>query len=366
MIDPSRHPRLLRVVTFFDRVQAFLRRRHGHARQAEQNLASFYETMWREAANRVGATVVSLGYGVFEIRLGDFRTRVMGNTTDLDGLVTHCLARTKPLIFRLLAEQQLPVPRHIEFSLETLTSAVDFMEGIGGDCVLKPASGTGGGLGVITGIRTRWQLARAAYATARHGGDLLLEEQVPGDNYRLLYLDGRLIDAIVRHPPRVMGDGRSSIGELVQAANADRVKRGAVAAHVLLTVDMDMQRTLAGQKLTLSSVPAPGTVVTLKTAINENGGEDNESARDRLCPAVIVDGARAAHLAGVRLAGVDLITRDPTVPLSEAGGVILEVNAPPGYYWHYYQRGGTFPVAVHVLETLLRDHQSAGLLEAIP
>jgi cyanophycin synthetase len=363
MIDPLRHPRLVRAVAFFDRVRAFLRRRHG-GRQAEQNLAAFYEAIWREAADRVGAAALPLGHGVLEIRRGDRRTRVIGNTTDLDGLVTHCLVRTKPVMFRLLAGQGLPVPRHVEFTLETLGKAADFLDEVGGDCVLKPAGGTGGGLGVTTGIRTRWQLARAARATAAHGGDLLLEEQVAGDNYRLLYFDGRLVDAIVRHPPRVAADGRSTVYRLIQAVNADRLRRGAAAAHVLLTVDMDVQRTLARQGLTLSSVPPEGAMVTLKTAINENGAADNEPAVDRLCPAVVADGARAARLAGVRLAGVDVITRDPSVPLGEAGGVILEVNSPPGYYWHYHQRGGRFPVAVHVLERLLGDPHPAGLMEA--
>jgi cyanophycin synthetase len=364
MFDPLRHPRLLRVVAFFDRVRAFLHRRRRRGRQAEQNLAAFYEKAWQDAADHVGARALALGHGILEIRLGEARTRVFGNTTDMDGLVTHCAVRMKPVIFKLLAEHGLPIPRHLEFAPGVLGKAAAFLEEIGGDCVLKPASGTGGGLGVTTGIRTRWQLARAAAATAVHG-NLLMEEQVAGDNYRLLYLDGQLLDAIVRRPPRVVGDGKSKVVRLVEAANADRVQRGAAAAHVLLTVDLDMCRTLARQGLSLSSVPHRGMVVTLKTAINENGAEDNETVANQLCPAVVADGARAARLAGVRLAGVDLITRDPTVPLRKSGGVILEVNSPPGYYWHYYKRGEPCPVAVHVLECLWREPQPARLVEAL-
>ena len=71
----------------------------------------------------------------------------------------------------------------------------------GADCVVKPATGTGGGAGVATGIRTRWQLARAAAAAAVYSDELLIERQVEGDNYRLLYLDGELLDAYVREAP---------------------------------------------------------------------------------------------------------------------------------------------------------------------
>jgi glutathione synthase/RimK-type ligase-like ATP-grasp enzyme len=62
----------------------------------------------------------------------------------------------------------------------------------------------------------------------------------------------------------------------------------------------------------------------------------------------------------VRLAGVDVITPDPTLPLSEAGGVVLEVNAPPNFYYHYHKRGGAYPVARHVLEHLLKTRHAAG------
>jgi len=219
--------------------------------------------------------------------------------------------------------------------------------------VIKPAGGTGGGLGVTTGIRTRWQLARAAFAAAGHGGDVLIEEQVEGSDYRLLYLDGVLIDAVMRKPPTLIADGRSSLLQLIRGANAERASRGAEVAQNLLTFDMDMKNTLAKQGYTLASVPTAGTEVTLKTAINENSGDGNIGVRALVCDAVAEAGARAAALAGVRLAGVDVITRDPRVPLSESGGVILEVNSPPGYYWHYHKHDGVFPLAVYVLRSLL-------------
>jgi hypothetical protein len=57
----------------------------------------------------------------------------------------------------------------------------------------------------------------------------------------------------------------------------------------------------------------------------------------------------------VRLAGIDLITRDPRVPLAESGGAILEVNAPPNFYFHYQKSDASFPVAHHVLSRLLLD-----------
>ena len=81
----------------------------------------------------------------------------------------------------------------------------------------------------------------------------------------------------------------------------------------------------------------------------------NASAARLLCPSIVEDGARAVRALRVRLAGVDIITTNPAVPLAQSGGVMLEVNAPPNYYYHYQKRDGCFPVANHVLKRLLID-----------
>jgi cyanophycin synthetase len=358
MLDLTRHPRLLKLLSLFDRARAFVTRRNAGRREADSHLAAFYARTWKEAADAIGATLEDLGMGVYEIRLGEASTRVVQNSTSMDDLATFCITRSKSVIYGLLNRHGLRVPRYAAFDITDMRPAVALLETVRGDCVVKPGSGSGGGRGVTTGVRTRWQLARAAYGASLFSDDLLIEEQVPGDNYRLLYLDGKLIDAVLRQPPSVTADGRSSVLRLVQAVNAERLARGPRVAHGLLTIDMDMKRTLARQGYTLASVPPSGAVVTLKTAINENAGADNVSALDHLGAPLIDEGARAASLARVHLAGVDVITRDPRQSLHDSGGVILEVNTPPGYYWHYHKRDGAFPLAVHVLKHLLTQPSS--------
>ena len=72
-----------------------------------------------------------------------------------------------------------------------------------------------------------------------------------------------------------------------------------------------------------------------------------------VCDAVVAAGAEAAQAVGARLAGVDVITPDITLPLGEAGGVVIEVNTTPGYYYHYMQRDSRVPVASLIVQRLL-------------
>lgn len=333
--------------------KAFLRFKNPRRRALDRDRVAFYERAWREAADKLGAKCTPLGMGILEIQLGQARTRVMESTSGIDDPATLAVLLDKPLTHRLLASEGLPVPRYREFSLRNMAPAIRFLEEAGGDCVVKPANGTGGGRGVTTGVQTKAHLARAAAAAAVYTEDLMIEQQVPGDNYRLLYLDGVLVDSFIRRPPTVVGDGRSTVRRLVRQANEERLRSRAGVSQILLSIDYEMRRTLAKQGLSLRSVPAEGQLVVLKNVVNDNRGDDNTTATALLCPSIIEDCARAVRKLDIRLAGIDIITRDPTVPLTEAGGVILEVNAPPNYYYHYHKKDGEFRLADHVLERVL-------------
>lgn len=333
--------------------RAYLRYRDPKRRAIWRHRVAFYERAWREAAAELEATFTPLGSDIHEIALGDFCTRVSDNACAIDDPVTLAVVSDKPLTYRILEAVGVETPRHAAFSFREMGPAIAFLKSIGGDAVVKPARGTGGGRGVTTGVRSKWDLARAAAAAAVYGSDLLIEQQIPGSNYRLLFLDGELLDAFIRRPPALIGDGRSTIRQLLRAHNEERLRRQAGQSQALLGIDLDMFRTLARQGLSLRSIPPVGREVVLKTVVNDNCGIDNSDAARLLCRAVVDEAARAVRALRIRLAGVDVITDNPGVTLAESGGVILEVNAPPNFYFHYHKRDGACPVAVHVLRRLM-------------
>ncbi|MDQ3438859.1 MAG: hypothetical protein M3478_00755 [Planctomycetota bacterium] len=359
MFDLLLNPLTLRGLYMMAMGKAFLRFYNPRRRASGKHQDAFYMRTWQEAGEELGATWNVLGPGMGELDLDGRRTRVVGNVSEIDGPVTLAVLHDKPLTHRLLAAESLPVPRHATFSLKDTAPAVRFMQTLGADCVVKPAGGTGGGRGVTTGIRTRWQLARAAAAAAVYADDLMIEEQITGDNYRLLYLDGKLLDAFVRRLPSVVGDGRSTVSRLVAQHNEERLSKGAGFSQVLLTIDLDMRRTLAKQGLSLRSIPSAGTIVTLKTVVNENCGADNSTITHLLHRSIVEDGQRVAAALRARFIGIDIVMPDPTIPLAESGGVVLEVNGTPNLYYHYNKKDGAFPVAVHLLRRLLvEDYES--------
>jgi cyanophycin synthetase len=347
-------PSVVKILYVGYRLKEAFRVRRSDTCLALEHRSYFYTELWRDAASRLGATIEVLGNEILEIRLGQDWTRVQQNTTALEREVTVAVAKNKPLVHRLLAKRRLRTPNYCEFTLNEIARANDFVKKVASKCVVKPANG-GGGRGVTTGVIGGVSLIRAAASAAVYGGDLMVEQQVHGDVYRLLYLDGVLMDAVLRKPSAVVADGKSTVRELIRLENEARLNTGPNLAHALIVIDMDVGSTLSAQGLTLSSVPTKGTAITLKMVINDNSQQDNLNAKHLLCKSIIEDGAAAAAAVGVRLAGIDVITPDPSVPLAESGGVILEVNTTPSYHHHYHKRDGSYPVAVHLLPFLLAN-----------
>ncbi len=317
-----------------------------------EHRSGFYRAIWREAADQVGAAVVNLDGSIMEIRRGAFRLRVSENITSLDDPVTLAAAGNKPLAYRLLAGRGLPVPVQVTCRCGDLPAARQAMAAFGGVCVVKPALGGGAGRGVTTGVSGVIRLLGALGSAGVWSPLAVLEQPIEGHVYRLLYLDGELLDTVRRGPPLLHGDGRSSIRRLIAAENSDRIAHGVEAAQSLISVDRDVRHTLMLQGYRLDSVPAAGAVVRAKSVVNDNRREENEAV-GHLCDAVVQAGAKAAAALGVRLAGVDMIAKDLSAPLAESGGVVLEVNTTPGYYYHYLRRGEGAPVAAMILKRLM-------------
>lgn len=344
---------LLSAATSYYRIRRRLYHRSSTKSEVAARRTRFYRDVWDEAAAGCGGRVRQVGRRVLEITCDQVVLRTRTNLTSLDDPLTVALTENKPLVYSLLAERGLPVPRHQVVAANDLPGAWAFALAVGAPCVVKPARGTSGAIGITTRVDGRYEMARALAYGGAFGREVLVEEQVEGGVYRLLYLEGELLDAVLRLPPTLRADGVSRIDELIAAENERRLRMGIEAGQSLMKIDRELRRTLAAEHRSLKSVPPAGELVRIKNVVNDNSRDENVSAVDQLSEEVVATGAEAADAVGARFAGVDLITPDPSVPLADAGGVVLEVNAAPGLYYHYMKRDGRTAVATLVLQRLL-------------
>ena len=313
-----------------------------------------YARMWRGAAEQVGAEYRDLGRGISELRRDGRMTRTFQQMTALDDAVSLRVALDKPTVQRWLQDRGVSVPDQVQFSLHDTRPALDLIERAG-PCVVKPAEQTAGGDGVTVGVADVRDLRSACLLASRFGTTFVAEQQAPGVLRRLLFLDGELLDVICDEPPHVVGDGVSTVWELMQAENRRRdAARGEVGLEYW-RADLDTALTLRRAGARLSDVPARGTTVQVKSVSNDRRVEDSRTYRGTVHPDVLEQARTAATAVGLRLAGVDVVTPRLDVPLHAAGGVVIEVNGSPGIHRHYQvaDSAGATDVAATIAERLL-------------
>jgi D-alanine-D-alanine ligase-like ATP-grasp enzyme len=310
------------------------------------------DSIWTDAAAEVGAQVETLAPGFLEIQKDHKKTRVIRERVMLNDAVSIEIAEDKRLARRLLADSGIPVPDWCDFDARDARPGYDFLARANPPFVVKPATGSGG-KGITTHVRQRSDLRRAVITAARWGSQLMLERQAAGDVYRLLVLDGQVIDLVRRLRPRLRGDGKSTIKELVLAENRRRLSDP--SSFVGLPLDLDCLLTLKAQGLGLRSVPSRGATFTVRTVTNHNGEKENETVEGPISNELHANAGSAAQVLGLRLAALDIVTRDIQSGLQGSAGVVIEVNAVPALYHHYRvaDRSRATKVAVPILRSLL-------------
>lgn len=340
----------LDAVSFFNLGLRYLRTKQTDRKTIKRKRADYYAQAWKDAAAQTGSTIESLGTGIFKITKDGHSVFVHEQYTQLGDSVTDRLILNKAVIFNLLAEIDVPIPRYIHLKDLDISAAKTFMAKMNRPVVVKPVYGTGAGAGVTTNVIGVRRLYQALAWSRAFCPETIVEEQIRGNNYRLLFLDGQLLDCIVRRPPTVTGNGESSIRHLIRQENRKRIKPNVLLAQDLIYMDLDTKNTLAAQGMSLNTVPAKGRVIKVKDVINCNRAEENETPPQAPAASLLSMGRKISETIGVRLVGIDIITDDLSVDLRESGGRVIEVNTPPGHFYHHLRKGEGCPVAVRLLQ----------------
>ena len=277
-------------------------------------------------------SLVQLGHGKYQQRI---QATVTGKTPH----IAVELASDKEETNKILGTLGLPVPRQ-----ELVTSedgAIRAARRFAGPVVTKPYNGNHG-RGITIGIQEAEAVREGFRAAREHSRSVIVETFQPGDDHRLLVVNGELIAATRRTPGHVVGDGRHSIAELVDIVNQDP-RRGVGHEKVLTRIVLDAQAELMMERAgcNADSVPKPGEIVYLRSTANLSTGGTATDVTDIIHPDNRDMAVRAVRAIGLDVGGVDFITPNIAESYKAIGGAICEVNAAPGFRMHVAPSEGT-------------------------
>jgi cyanophycin synthetase len=272
--------------------------------------------------------LVQLGYGARQ-------RRIWTAETDRTSAIGESISRDKDLTKSLLESCGVPVPEGR--MVESPEDAWEAAEDIGVPVVVKPYDGNHG-RGVFTNLVTREEVATAYAVAIEEGNGVIVERFIPGNEHRLLVVGGRMVAAAMGETASVVGDGKSTIEELIELQINSDPRRGTTEDHPLNRVRLDSaaRLELKRQNMDGTSVPPEG-----RTVLIQRTGNVAFDVTDRVHPSVAAHAALAARVVGLDIAGVDLVAEDISRPLAEQRGAIVEVNAGPGLLMHLKPAEGT-------------------------
>ncbi|MEE3145794.1 MAG: cyanophycin synthetase [Bacteroidota bacterium] len=270
-------------------------------------------------------SLIQLGAGVNQMR---FQATITCKTSNIAVDIACNKEQTK----KMLDDASIPVAKgDICYDEEDLKDTIDH---IGYPIVIKPLDGNHG-KGASINV-TNWEDAVKGLKHAKeYSRRVIVEKFVTGFDFRVLVINNEVIAAAQRVPAHVIGNGKNTIQELIDITNEDP-RRGYGHENVLteITIDRTTERLIDNAGYKLDSVLPKDETLYLKSTANLSTGGTSVDVTDLMHPENVFIAERISRVIGLDICGIDIMAPNLTQSLKENGGVILEVNAAPGFRMH--------------------------------
>jgi GNAT-family acetyltransferase (TIGR03103 family) len=278
-----------------------------------------------EARRRGIATeVIDSQGGFFRLTYGGRSVACREALSEFTSAVAMSICDDKRVTRRVVEASGVQVPAQLTADSQEERAA--FLERHG-SVVVKPARGEQG-RGIAVGLSDEESM-EAAVAYARSVcPEVLVESYFPGNDLRLIVIDYKVVATALRKPARVIGDGRSTVRDLIDTQS--RRRAAATGGESAIPIDHETERCIAEAGHSYTSVPASGEEVVVRKTANLHTGGTIHDVTGETHPALIEAAVRAARAIEIPVTGIDLMVKSPREP----DYVFIEANERPGLANH--------------------------------
>ncbi|NFM80359.1 cyanophycin synthetase [Clostridium botulinum] len=292
-------------------------------------------------------SMFQLGYGI----KGKTIEATICNSTSA---VSVDIACDKLLSKNILMDQCIPVAEG--YKVKNYIDLLFKAEKLGYPVVLKPRFGNQG-KGVVVNIKNQKELVNAYSIVNKKFQDIMIEKYINGKDYRACVVDGKVVAVAQRIPPYIIGNGKSTIYELIKELNRDE-RRGDGHEKPLtkVKIDKDLKNNINKEGYTLGYILPEEYKLELRHNANLSTGGVAIDCTDLICTETREVCERVAKAIGLNICGIDICCSDISKPLKENEG-IMEVNAAPGIRMHQYPyKGKSRNVAKAIVDMMFKEY----------
>lgn len=220
----------------------------------------------------------------------------------------------------------------------------------GGTFVCKPLLGTDGHA-VGMNLETLEAIQAHILEFAAFYSVWMLEVQVEGDDLRIQVIGGRIAAACIRIPARVIGNGKQSLSELIEAHNA---KIQSQNPGNYLEIDGPTRQLMQEQAVELGSVITKDREIQLKYVSNMGQGGIAIDVSEQLHPLYHQWAADLSASIGIQTYALDLMCNNPELdPQNHANGI--ELNPRAQWLHHTFSEVKQHDIPTMILQDLFAE-----------
>ncbi|NLK98476.1 bifunctional glutamate--cysteine ligase GshA/glutathione synthetase GshB [Defluviitalea saccharophila] len=295
------------------------------------------EILIKEARNRnIQVDILDAGDNFIRLKKGDKVEYIKQATkTSLDSYIAPLIMENKLVTKIILEENGFNVPKGITIKSkeEAETHWKDFCtKGV----VIKPKNTNFGiGITILLDNYSKEQYIKGVESALEHDNTVLIEEYVPGKEYRFLVLGDEVAGILHRIPANVEGDGIHTIEELVEEKNKNPIRgEGHLTPFEKINLGKVEIDFLASQGRTVKDIPKEGETVYLRENSNISTGGESIDFTDDIIQDYKDIAVGTTKAVGAKICGVDMIIQDIYAKPNANNHSIIELNFNPAIYIH--------------------------------
>ena len=277
--------------------------------------------------------------------------------TSKDAYITALIMENKLVTKKVLEKNNIKVPKGGYY--ENIEDALgDYYKYKGNQIVVKPKSTNFGiGITIFKGDFTKEEYNRAVEIGFENDNEILIEEFIKGKEYRFLVINDEVCGILHRVPANVVGDGKSTIRELVEEKNKNPLRgKGYKTPLEKISLGEAEEMFLRESNKDFDYIPLENETVYLRENSNISTGGDSIDFTDDIDDSYKEIAIKAARSVNAKITGVDMMISDIKEKASSNNYGIIEINFNPAIHIHSYPyKGLNRKVAEKVLKLLFGE-----------